>query len=213
MTDAFWHDAFIFLGAVVVGLPGIIAACYAAKSNTSAKEAKVEATAAKMQSKANSTQMDEIHDKVNGGLEKAVREARKQRDPQVLLIDDDANDLLLARVPLEAYGCDVMQCKSLEVSKALILSRIGSPRGLPFDFILLDLKIPGSDTKEFLELFDEIAPKVPVVILTGYPNDPRLKEVLNVPRMWLTKPLTEHAVKSLLEYLQIPYYKHPDPRS
>ncbi len=69
--------------------------------------------------------------------------------------------------------------------------------------------MPGASAVEFLELFSQISPRVPVVIITGYPGDPMVKVALKKPRMCLTKPLTESDVKSLLEDFGVPYYKTP----
>lgn len=195
MSDEAWRQLAIIIVAAIGAFTSALSAYWS--------------KGAKTQSTNNSDELEKVKQQVNGHLDARIAEARRQQDPQILIIDDDSNDLLLSRITLEGFGCQVFETNSLGTAKALICSRRGSARGLPFDIIFLDLRIPGSEIKDYLEMFKQEAPRVAVVILTGHPEAPELKDALATPRMVLVKPLRDTDVKYLLDLLQVPYYKHP----
>lgn len=161
-------------------------------------------------SKENNEVLKEVRANVNGNLVKAVNEAkddaRRNPAPRVLIIDDDATDIELAAKPLRKFGCEVYAARNSMEAEHLLMTNVGPGRGFPFDFALLDLRMPGDATEEVLRIFDEKAPRVPIVILTGDPSNPKFGSG-DIPRIWIIKPLTEANVKSLLDQFSLSYPK------
>jgi CheY-like chemotaxis protein len=103
----------------------------------------------------------------------------------VLVVDDEADVRLIARVVLTSAGYDVIEAESGEAA----LERLdGDPRP---DAVLLDVRMHGIDGWETLRRMrkDPSASKLPVVIFTA-----QLSSARDAPRPWkdyehfLTKP-------------------------
>lgn len=168
---------------------------------------------AKSQSKDNWRVLEQVHLKVNGQMEAKVQEAREEGrrllSPQVLLVDDDCSDLELSAVPLRKFGCDVFMARDLATVRALVGSRTGSGRGYPFDLIFVDMKLSGGeDGSDVVRCLGRLAPRVPQVVLTGYPGCVSLEKICGeFTLVVITKPLTENHVRRLLDQFSIPYVK------
>lgn len=217
MSDAFWLQLFTFLTTIGIAVIAELARRNANAGRKVAEEGRSLAAAGAMQSKRNSEQLDEIHEKVNGGVEERVRaakeEGRRTLPPQVLIVDDEKEDLALARHCCREFGCDVFEAVSGEMAKTLMLSRLGAARGLPFDLIFVDMKIPGDDGVRILEELTQIAPRLPLVILTGNPDGEDVKRACSeVSRHIVAKPLKRSHLQSLFDQNGIPYDR-PRPKS
>ena len=199
MTDAFWVALF---GAIAPTVTGIVTVIYSRNSSQNSR-------ASKLSSEANAQAIAEVHEKVNGGLQAAVAKAedaaRRRTDPRILVVDDDPVDIELTKRPLLAFGCDVFVAASAAEAEQLLLSQIGPGRGFPFDFVLLDLRMPLNGAEAVCAIFEAKAPRVPIAILTGATRGSM--SVGKVPYVWIEKPLDEVAVKSLLDRWSIPYHK------
>ncbi|MFN3533882.1 MAG: response regulator [Desulfatiglandales bacterium] len=80
---------------------------------------------------------------------------------RVLLVDDEQGFLSIMRRRL--------QLRSLEVDTASDGEEaLRAVRDTVFDVMILDLRMPGMDGLEVLRRVKEIAPKLPVIILTGH---------------------------------------------
>ncbi len=160
-------------------------------------------------SKENKEVLEQVRENVNGNLVKAVNEAkddaRRNPAPRVLIIEDDRADTVHATRILEKFGCDIFTAVNSDEAERLLLSNIGPGRGFPFDFVLLDLKLPGSSTEDIFRSFNEKAPRVPIVILTGMPGAADGVDISGKARIWIIKPLTAAHVKSLLDQFSLPY--------
>lgn len=188
MTDAAW-----------VAMSGMVCGALTYLTTVS-RGARKEATAARVQSVLNAEQLAEVHEKVNGNLDKARNEARRTSPAQVLVIDDDHDHLDLQARILRKCGCEVFLAKTGAEAKALIMQRIRGQRGWPFDFILLDMKLAmGETAAEVLLILDKLVPWVPVAILTGYPEIPA--RLCQEGRFVITKPLTEDHVRRIKQYI------------
>jgi CheY-like chemotaxis protein len=195
MTDAFWT-------AMWTSIPATIAATVAA----------VAALRGNASSRANSKVLDDVHDKVNGGLHAAVaaaeESARRRIAPRVLIVDDEPDAIEIASIPLRKFGCEIFTAHTASEAERLLMSNLGPGRGFPFDFVLVDLRMPGGGSETVFDTFTRIAPRIPLVILSGqrmgsFPPTPSG----DVPRIWIQKPLEESHVQSLLEQFSIPYHR------
>ena len=149
--------------------------------------------AAKKQSESNADELSKVHKKVNGQSDERVRQAvaaDRALPPQVLIIDDDPDDQEMQAIRLRRCGCEVFQARTGIEARRLILSRNGSRRGYPFDWIFLDIRLEaGEDALEVLDMLNEVAPNVLVAVLTGLDSVPAA--ICRMGRYVITKPLNE----------------------
>jgi signal transduction histidine kinase len=103
--------------------------------------------------------------------------------PKVLVIDDQEVNLKLMRTYLRGEPYEVTTSTDARASLDLIDQD-------PPDLILLDLMMPVLDGFEMLELLKDIAPQVPVIVITGVADrDARLRGLAAGARDFLTKPV------------------------
>ncbi|HIE51564.1 MAG TPA: response regulator transcription factor [Armatimonadetes bacterium] len=82
--------------------------------------------------------------------------------PRILVVDDDADILLACAEGLPAYGYEVMTISRGEQALQILKTR-------SFDAVILDWFLPGMDGTEVLKkIRHEIAPEVPVLMLTAF---------------------------------------------
>jgi DNA-binding NtrC family response regulator len=81
---------------------------------------------------------------------------------RILVIDDEVDMLMLLRMIIEDNtDYEVETTNSPSESIKLLKEK-------PFDLIITDLKMPGMDGMELFDEFKEIAPEIPVIIITAY---------------------------------------------
>jgi DNA-binding NtrC family response regulator len=88
----------------------------------------------------------------------------KGKQPQVLVVEDEASVLLTYRLMLEEEGYKVFPALSSQEAEAVLARK-------HFDLVLCDLSLEQNHTG--FEVFDSVRkrdPKVPCVLLTGYAN-------------------------------------------
>lgn len=119
--------------------------------------------------------------------------------PQILIVEDNENDLILMSRTLDKLGCQVYTARSAEEANQKIMDRLTSGMTKPYDIILLDLKLDGgSEGTEVLRKMNEHASTVPVVIVTGYPHSEVLMKAVQIGYFGLVqKPLEPEAVKQI----------------
>ncbi len=81
----------------------------------------------------------------------------------ILHVEDEMSVRLLYREVFEELGHQVLQATSAE--EALTMLKSGRP-----DIIILDLKMPGMGGRGFLDKFQRLKLKIPIVISTAYPH-------------------------------------------
>jgi DNA-binding NtrC family response regulator len=93
----------------------------------------------------------------------------------------------------------------------MIEQRIAPGRGYPFDLILVDWNLQGSDATEVLQVCTGLASGVPVVIMTGHITH-SLQVALQKggPLMFLLKPITADNIVILFRQFQIPFVRESD---
>lgn len=83
--------------------------------------------------------------------------------PVILHVEDESSVRLLYREVFEELGYRVLQAASAEEALKIL-------RGAHPDLIILDLKMPGIGGRGFLDKFQRLKIKIPVVISTAYPH-------------------------------------------
>jgi len=101
----------------------------------------------------------------------------------ILIVDDDKNILVVLSLRLEAEGYKVTAASSPE--EALRMARDGL-----FDLALIDLKLSEKETGiDLMEKMHQIAPEIPVIILTAYGTiDTAVEAMKRGAYSYLTKP-------------------------
>src|SRR2546422_917922 len=106
-----------------------------------------------------------------------------QAKPRVLVVDDDPLTRSLLSIALQSQAFEVIPAG--DAGAALEQVRSEAP-----EIVILDLRLPGLDGMEALRKFKEIAPELPVVILTGYGDVPLAVEAMRLGAYdFLTKPV------------------------
>lgn len=109
--------------------------------------------------------------------------AANQERPKVLVVDDDPRICSLVADTLELQSLDVIT--ATDAGAALQGVRSDAP-----DIVILDLRLPGLDGMEALRRLKEIAPQLPVIILTGYGDVASAVEAMRLGAYdFLTKPV------------------------
>ncbi len=123
-----------------------------------------------------------------------------ERKPRVLVIDDDADILLLCRVNLEYEGFEVITASSAEEGLA-------KAEQDPPDVLVLDIMMPRLDGWEVLKRLRQ-HPKtasVPVVALTAkVQTEEQLKAWEEGVAEYMTKPFSPAALSAALKQLLTP---------
>jgi excisionase family DNA binding protein len=81
----------------------------------------------------------------------------------ILVVDDEEVVRLLFKAILEELGHRVITAETASKGLELVKQQ-------DFDLVFLDLKMPGMDGAELFRQIKTIKPKLPVTIITGYPD-------------------------------------------
>ena len=112
---------------------------------------------------------------------------------KVLIVDDDHAHRMMLRNMLEDWSYDVQEASSGEEAVSF-LSRV------PFDAVLMDLRMKGMDGIETTLRILRDNPVLPVIIMTAYSSIPSAVEALKSGASdYLTKPLDFDLLKRTLE--------------
>jgi len=119
---------------------------------------------------------------------------------RILVIDDDEFIRSLFKEALEEQGHTVVTADTTAKGLAYIVQR-------EFDLIFLDLKMPGTDGAEILREIRGVKSKLPVVIITGYPDGEMMERAMKQgPLGIMLKPFDDseiiNAVNSFLHATQ-----------
>ncbi|MFZ5806172.1 MAG: response regulator [Verrucomicrobiota bacterium] len=121
---------------------------------------------------------------------------------RVLFMDD--NELIRMAVSnlLNTMGYYVSLASHGE--EAIMLYRQGIINGKPFDFVMLDLTVPGGmGGKDTIKQLQLINPKVIAIVVSGYSDDALMADCkAHGFRAALTKPFTLQAVKEVLSQVE-----------
>jgi len=114
------------------------------------------------------------------------------RKENILIVDDDVNILELLQRHLQSWNYHTF--KAISVKEAVIILR-----DTPIDLIITDLKMPEIDGFELIKFVSEHYPKLPKLIVTGYPSvQDSLSAIKSGVVDYLTKPFTKDELKSAI---------------
>lgn len=118
-------------------------------------------------------------------IDKWISEHSVYTKPRILVIDDDKVICKLFMKTLEELGYSVVVSEtSLEGLEQL--------QKTDFDLVFLDLKMPVIDGAELFCRIRISKPKLPVIIITGYPNSEMMARALTYgPFAVMDKPFSE----------------------
>jgi DNA-binding NtrC family response regulator len=105
-------------------------------------------------------QVDDIN---SGSFSGSVRMAMT---PHALVIDDEPLIRWALSRALRDRGCDVVEAGDAAAVKATI-----TESELPFDVVLLDLKLPDSDDLGLLSYIRSLVPRARIILMTAFGSD------------------------------------------
>ncbi len=106
----------------------------------------------------------------------------------ILVVDDENIIRALFRETLEELGHRVITAETGLKGLELVKKQ-------DFDLVFLDLKMPGMDGAELFRLIKTIKPKLPVTIITGYPDSAMMARALaQGPFGVMKKPFDEQDI-------------------
>ncbi len=112
---------------------------------------------------------------------------------KILLVDDDENILTVLKMRLELMGLQVTSCDN--PIEALALFKKGD-----FDLVLTDQRMDGLKGVELLSKIKEIAPFVPVIIMTAYGKvDDAVISMKKGAFSYLEKPVDAKELKDIIQ--------------
>ena len=112
---------------------------------------------------------------------------------RILVVDDSR----LARMSVaKALTVSHPDWERLEAANAE--EAIGIVKGKPVDIALVDFNMPGRDGLELAAELRELAPRMPVAVVSANHQDEVLRRARNVGATFLVKPLTQMAIDDFL---------------
>ncbi|MEZ4877894.1 MAG: sigma-54 dependent transcriptional regulator [Flavobacterium sp.] len=111
----------------------------------------------------------------------------------ILIVDDDVNILELLQRHLQSWNYHVYKAISVKEAVAIL-------RDTKIDLLITDLKMPEIDGFELIKFVSEHYPKLPKLVITGYPSvQDSLAAIKSGVVDYLTKPFTKDELKSALD--------------
>lgn len=110
----------------------------------------------------------------------------------ILIVDDDIHILELIQRHLQSLNYHTY--KAISVKEALQILKDES-----IDLLITDLQMPGVDGLELIKYTSEHFPKIPKLVVTGFPSIDGALEVMKSGAVdYLTKPFTKDELKSAI---------------
>ena len=126
-------------------------------------------------------------------IEVWLRQSSTKTAANILVIDDDETICSLFKDTLEEIGHSVTTV--IESSKGVELVK-----NQDYDLVFLDLKMPGMDGAELFRQIKMAKPKLPVTIITGYPDSDLMKIALaHGPLGMMNKPFSESDILAAVD--------------
>jgi two-component system response regulator HydG len=112
--------------------------------------------------------------------------------PRALIVDDEPAECELVRDALSHAGFDACSAQSPGLALDLLANR-------PFDVVLTDLNMPGMNGTELCRRINDVAPHVPVVLVTAFGSIDSAVDAMRAGAYdFLTKPFDVDAVALVL---------------
>jgi len=128
-------------------------------------------------------------------LDRDILREQEQGQPTVLVIDDDTGVQGMFKLFLKKTGFSRMIVGTGKEGLSALKKQ-------KFDLLFLDLMLPDSTGDVIYKEARELAPDLPIVIVTGYPDSDMLDNILKLgPVTVLKKPLKVEQVAQTLKFL------------
>lgn len=115
------------------------------------------------------------------------------RKENILIVDDDVNILELLQRHLQSWNYHVFKAVSVKEAVSIL-------RDSTIDLLITDLKMPELDGSELIKFVSEHYPKLPKLVVTGYPSvQDSLAVIKSGVVEYLTKPFTKNELKSAID--------------
>lgn len=112
---------------------------------------------------------------------------------KILIIDDEEAILAAIDTILTDMGYEITTCSEAAEGERIALSA-------DFDLILVDIKMPGRNGAEIVESIIALKPETHILVITGYPSDPLVRQALSAgAKGLLKKPFEIGAVLDFFE--------------
>jgi two-component system chemotaxis response regulator CheY len=113
---------------------------------------------------------------------------------RVLIVDDEPDIRKVVRMTLHKAGYDVLEAENGE--KAIEVINSGENR-LLLDVIICDIRMPKVNGIEAIAYFRQNYPRVPLIVLTGFPDTDMATSLLRQGVMdYLVKPVEGEKLKA-----------------
>lgn len=111
----------------------------------------------------------------------------------ILIVDDDVHILELLHRHLQSWNYHTYKAVSVKEAVTIL-------RDTPIDLLITDLKMPEVDGFELVKFVSEHYPKLPKLIVTGYPSvQDSLEAIKSGVVAYLTKPFTKNELKTAMD--------------
>ncbi|MCB0475305.1 MAG: sigma-54-dependent Fis family transcriptional regulator [Flavobacteriaceae bacterium] len=125
------------------------------------------------------------------------------RKENILIVDDDVNILELLQRHLQSWHYHVFKAISVKEAVSIL-------RDTQIDLLITDLKMPEVDGFELIKFVSEHYPKLPKLVVTGYPSiQDSLVAIKSGVVDYLTKPFTKDELKAAIEKSMVASQKTP----
>lgn len=115
------------------------------------------------------------------------------RKENILIVDDDVNILELLQRHLQSWNYHTYKAISVKEAVAIL-------RDTKIDLLITDLKMPEIDGSELIKFVSEHYPKLPKLVVTGYPSvQDSLVAIKSGVVDYLTKPFTKSELKTAID--------------
>lgn len=136
-------------------------------------------------------------------IDEWLRNKSTNRRFSILVVDDEPLVLELFQETLEEQGYTITTVDNGPDAIELI-------QGEDLDLVFLDLKIPGMDGAELFRRIRKIAPALPVVIITAYPESEVMSRALvHGPLSIMQKPFSDSDVSAAVKSFLLPERRSP----
>src|SRR5690606_6962508 len=110
----------------------------------------------------------------------------------ILVVDDDIHILELLHRHLQSWNYHTYKAVSVKEAVAIL-------RDTAIDLLITDLKMPEVDGFELIKFVSEHYPKLPKLVVTGYPSIQDSLVAIKSNVDYLTKPFTKEELKAALD--------------
>src|SRR5690606_9122885 len=110
----------------------------------------------------------------------------------ILVVDDDIHILELLHRHLQSWNYHVYKAISVKEAVAIL-------RDTVIDLLITDLKMPEVDGFELIKFVSEHYPKLPKLVVTGYPSIQDSLIAIKSKVDYLTKPFTKEELKAAID--------------